>query len=136
MQPTYLYVHECVTSDRFVEFQTYFNLRQVSQGGILVQTVPFFYLVAKIACLCVYMVRYLPPQEILGLPLYMRFSFLCKSSCLHLTCVYSKLLWTTTAEKPVQCQVLYIALCLCDGKVPLICVSVSLRRHYTLLVKC
>ena len=47
----------------------------------------------------------------------------------------------TAAEKtltPVQCQVLYIALCLCVGKAPLtVCESVqSLRGQHTLWVKC
>lgn len=66
-----------------------------------------------------------PTWEILGLPLYVLFFFflkLCKCSCLHLPCVYHWLLWTPTAEK---CQVLYVALCLCVGKAPLIWVSVE-----------
>lgn len=54
---------------------------------------------------------------------YFFFAVVCKCSCLHLPCVYHWLLWTPKAGKAlraVRCQVLYIVLCLCVGKVPLI----------------
>lgn len=97
--------------------------------------------VAKIAYLCVYMVRYSPHMGNTGtssLHIWVLvFFWKAVQVILSLLALCLPLVaMLPTAEKvlaAVLCQVLYIALCLYVCKAPTICVSTG---HHTLLVKC
>lgn len=71
----------------------------------------------------VYMVGFLPHMGNTGTSTLFLWAFFCKAVQVPLLCVYMWFPWRPTTENaltPVHCQVLYIALCLRAGKVPLI----------------